>query len=132
MEEDKKERRIGNSLTKTERYYWELSEVYLAQYHNATENSTLCMMMQGVIVEMQSDVEKYLKNNPNSKDKVSTQQNRINVLNRCVDAFTITSERNYQIRYTLNRYLDNENKLKEELEDLKRQLEIANAIINES
>ncbi|KIO75608.1 hypothetical protein TH53_19920 [Pedobacter lusitanus] len=93
------------NLSEIEKYYWELSEVYLGHYYDAVEPSLKIMLAMGVIVEMESDLVKFhkeKKETPNSR----RQQERLKILINTLDAFTVSAERNKQFRLVMQKMYD--------------------------
>lgn len=115
-------------MTPEEKHYWELSEVYLQAYQDVTAPSVLSMMMQGVVVEMQSDLEEFLQKDPDNynqnKKKVDKQQNRINILKKGIDSFSVLADRNFQFKEVMRKYQKRQAELEEENAELKKQIDV--------
>lgn len=84
-------------MMKKEDYYKALAEVRLMEFENYSVYVQHLMIAKGIIVEMESDLLKFLKNNePTPKSK--EQQQRINMLGDSVEHFMKISEINMQLR----------------------------------
>lgn len=82
---------------KKEDYYKALAEVRVMEFENYSVYVEHLMIAKGIIVEMESDLLKFLKNNePTVKSK--EQQERINMLGNAVEHFMKISEINMQLR----------------------------------
>lgn len=101
----------ANKMTPAEKRYWELSEIYLAQYQDSIEPSLKIMLAMGVIVEMESDLAAFHGKNAET-EKSKNQKDRLNILRKSLDAFSISAERNLQFRMVMNK-MYNETQVKD-------------------
>lgn len=116
--------------TEQELYYLSLSEIYLAELEDMQKPITEIMKAKGVMVEIESDLLKFLsKNKPTEASK--RQSERISILSSVIDYFSSVASTNYQLKLSLreaNRQLKKE---KEDHSSTTRALEVATNILNE-
>lgn len=97
-------------MSPVEKYYYELSEVYLSAYHDSVGHNLKVMQAMGVIVEMESDLVVF-ENTKGQTEKSKHQSERITVLKSALDSFTIATERNLQFNTIMSTlYKDNQSK----------------------
>jgi len=112
-------------MTPEEKRYWELSEIYLAQYQDSIEPSLKIMVAMGVITEMESDLAEYhLKNAETEKSK--HQKDRLSILRKSLDSFSLSAERNLQFRMVMSRMYRESEQKDQAITELQREIELLN------
>ena len=110
-------------MTPNEKYYWELSEVYLSQYYDSVEPSLKIMAAMGVIVEMESDLAEYHLKNKESEKSIK-QKDRLNILRSSIDALSLSGERNLQFKRVLSNLYNTNQTMKIKVEEMTREIEV--------
>lgn len=108
-------------MTPEEKRYWELSEIYLAHYQDAMEPSLKIMVAMGVIVEMESDLAEFHKKNTETvKSKI--QKDRLTILRKSLDSFSLAAERNLQFRMVMKKMYDDSQSKEERIKELENEI----------
>lgn len=92
-------------MTPAEKYYADLAEVYFHQYHDAMEPHLKIIIAMGVLVEMESDLAEFHQKNAET-EKSRNQKERLTILRKSLDAFSISAERNLQFRMVTKKMYD--------------------------
>ncbi|TDO21924.1 hypothetical protein [Pedobacter duraquae] len=93
---------MAKKMTSEEKHYWDLSEVYLAEYEDHTDHYARVLQAMGVIVEMESDLAEFLtKGKPT--EKTNRQRKRLDILCAAVNSFTVASERGLQFKKVMHK-----------------------------
>lgn len=129
----KQKRDEEDALKRQAEYFESMAEVYLCELQDHLEPSKQIMRAMGVIVEMNSDLLKFLTKNP-STERSQAQSKRLEILMSVVDTFSVLSDRNYQIKTVLRSYLkiikEKDHRIAEldqEILELKRSIDLHNS-----
>lgn len=109
-------------MTPNEKYYYELSEVYIAHYERNESRLKKIMIAKGVTTEMFSDLLLFEKNSGKT-EKSKKQLNRLILIEEALDVFDAVASTNVQIKHILSIKYAEINLLKKENEELKSKLE---------
>lgn len=118
------------NMTPGETYYMGLAEIYLAELEDLNTPLHKIMIAKGVMIEIESDLLAFLKNNPgNAKSK--RQQERIALLNDALDHFSAIGSVNHQMKLVARKNASDNLELKKQIHELTRQNKMLNDLINE-
>lgn len=81
-------------------YYRHLSEVYLCEIEDHTTPLHKIMIAKGVLMEIESDLNFFLKHNP-PNERSDKQKVRIELLREALDTFSNLSTNNYSMKLLL-------------------------------
>lgn len=104
-------------LTPREERYLKIAEVYFSRYEDQKSRHIKMLMAKGILVEMESDLAFFHKNNPRT-DKSDNQLHRLNMLREFVDEFAAIHAFNYQINLVLGQMHRENNELRETIKSL--------------
>lgn len=110
-------------MTPEEKYYWELSEIYIAQYENHMDRENKLMIAKGVTTEMVSDLIEWRKKN-SSNERFEKQWNRLLLIEQALDTFGSLSSTNIQIKRILSQHRQKISALEEQNAELKKQIDV--------
>ena len=110
-------------MTPEEKRYWELSEIYIAQYENHMARENKLMIAKGVTTEMFSDlIEWKSKNQTNAR--FEKQWSRLMLIEKALDTFGSLSSTNIQIKRILSAHRKKISNLERENAELKKQIDV--------
>lgn len=120
---------MKNKNTDLEDYYRNLGEVYLAEIESFQEPFNQILIAKGVIVEIESDLIKFLKKSKPT-DKSKQQEERLELLKSSVEYFSKIASINYQFKLMLRQAAKDLRMEKERHSNTERALHITTEMLN--
>lgn len=116
-------------LNRQVEYYKSLSEVHLSELEDLRTPQEMIMVAKGIMIHMESDLIFFLKKGKET-EKSKEQQERIAILGAVINSFDKIATNNYQMKIMLRAASKELWIEKNQHEDTKRSLKIANELLN--